>query len=90
MAVQLLVDSEAPLELLNFSEISAIKNIISASANLTVTGRKEFVSGQKPRDEVFQVKSILAKVAPAVFARPFIQVDAPVCCNFKTDLLVTS
>ena len=90
MAVQLLIDSEAPLELLNFSEISAIKNIISASANLTVTGRKEFVSGQKPRDEVFQVKSILAKVAPAVFARPIIQVDAPVGWNFKTDLLVTS
>lgn len=90
MAAQLLLDSDAPLELLSFAEIAAIKNIITASTDLTVTGHHEFVAGQKPRDEVAQVKSVLVKVAPAVFARPIIQVDAPVCSNFKTDLLVTS
>jgi hypothetical protein len=91
MAVQLLVDSDAPLPLLTLAELEAIKNVAEISRNLTATGggRRAFIAGQKPPAIVHQVKSTLARVAPICFARPQIKMDVVVCDNFKTDLLVS-
>jgi hypothetical protein len=87
-ALQIIFMKETNGEYFTLDDLEVMKILATvAKSSISPHRRKAFTSGQKPSDEVFQVKSSLIKIAPCWTENPAILTDMQIL-NFRTHLIV--